>query len=408
MCAASSTSSVADAKRKGADDISAGGRAVTETGLSGTGPTFLGMPAAALPRRDRITTEDVAARARRFPLVGEILGERLAAHGEHRGVAVDKAPRLLSLLAQNGAGSAALLAGIEAAVRQFDALKVPGWGGVRRRLGAERRQQFMPVLSEIVAARWALSAGLTVEQFEPASAEGRRADLVMGVHGQPLTVEVATPTAANDDWTERANPRLRAGLERVQSGLVIEVEGYDALRFEPGGPWGLPHDAIGDGQVDAVVLEFARAASRLGHAAVPAEVVTPRSGQPVRITVVAREEAIDGTAVEISWSRSGLVPPVQRLCAIVEHERKQLPPRVPCAVLVDLSCWSDFRGEDFYLNAAADELGTRTSRALVCTYDWRAPDLLPTDRKILADGDFASTELGRAVSGAWLAVQRPR
>jgi hypothetical protein len=339
------------------------------------------MPAA-LERRDRLTYEDVAERAKRYPLLAELAADHLTRLSE-KGVAVDKAPRMVSLLAQDGSNSDALLRGVEQVVARFDGLRIPGWNGPRRRLASESRPAFMAVLSELVIATWALEVGYSIVEFEPTLDNGRRADLALRRGITELVVEVATPFPPDADWTERANDRLRAGIQRVCTGLVVDIDGYEPLHFEPGGPWGEPIQPVSDSGVDAVVHEFARAAAKGRDATLPLELVAPHSAQPVRIVATGRTVQADRTHVRMGWSKSGLVPPVERLARIVGEERKQLPRDRPGAILVDLSNWSDFKGDRYYLGEVANRLAWKHAEILVGTFDWAPPSMLPYDRYVL-------------------------
>jgi hypothetical protein len=308
-----------------------------------------------------------------------------------------KVPRLLELFAAEGRTTERLLEELEQIVDEFDALGAPGWSATRRRLGRERRPQFMAVLSEISVAYWAHRAGLRVLAFEPATEAARRADLLLSLGVEELLVEVATPRPPAADWTEEANARLVEGLTRVQSGLVIEVRGMDPLQFDPSGMTRTKRVPLAI--VDAIVTEFARRAS--GVRSLPVEVVAPCDGQPVRIVAVGCHGS-RGTRVLQHHSRSGLVPAVSRFAEIVRRECRQVRDHADRAVVVDLSNWNDFRGDRYYQDAVAAELRPHDSAEVVLTFDCRGGSMDPLGRHVLhLDPAWAQRPVGGHLLGAW-------
>ncbi|MQA92263.1 MAG: hypothetical protein GEU90_18890 [Gemmatimonas sp.] len=254
--------------------------------------------------------------------------------------------------------------------------------------------------AELVIAAWLVRHGVRVLEFEPTTSDGKRPDLLVGSASEECFIEVVTP-AMPASSIDRANTRLHVGLERVESGLTVEVSGYNAhaRTQDP------DQDAISvvtNTQVDDVVSEFRQKATRLDTSELPATVVQARPGQPVAITAVDYDPTQPGTFVMVSWGESGLVPDVKRLVGIIRKERKHLPEGYPGAILVDLSRWSDFRGADYYLVQAEKQLARHQLPAFIGTFVWQGGAFEPESRRCLhRDEPWTTTKLGRLFARLW-------
>jgi hypothetical protein len=349
----------------------------------------------------QLAAEDVAGRARQFPRLADLVEDSLGRLSAGGSVSRKTSPHLLSLLGAGGGQTMDLLEGLDQAVRELDEAAFPGWDGVRSSLGRAQRRDFLAALSELVVAQFAAAVGLTLERFEPPAATGRRADLLLADGGEHLLVEVITPWTT--DWTARDNDRLSEILARVPSGLAIVVDGFDALDFSDPRSWGKPHPRPGAPGIDELVGRFRRVAGRLNRHDLPTVLIAPSPGQPVRITATEYDPKRAGTAVVISWSSSGLVPAVDRLAERILAERKHFGGRAPAAILVDLSNWSDFRDEGYYLAEVAARLRRHRLPTMVGAFSWRPPSLFPIARSVLHLDTESARRAGiaRALAGAW-------
>lgn len=243
--------------------------------------------------------------------------------------------------------------------------------------------------------------GFAITEFEPPTPAGTRPDLLIKYRGEHLWIEVASP-GPSDDALDPINARLHFGLERVASGLSVEVEGYEAHAGSED-PDLRSDRRVTLAQVDAVVNEFRRNAADLDHVALPQTVVAARPGQPVSIVAVESvPERGDSTFVCLTSGYSGLVPNVKRLVSSIRRERKQLPTDRPGAVLVDLTRWSDFRDADYYLEHARTSLARHRLPAFVGSFLWDNDRFAPTWRWPLhIDSQWSATTLGGKFQRVW-------
>ena len=136
---------------------------------------------------------------------------------------------------------------------------------------------------------------------------------------------------------------LTLSLARVESAVPLILRGDHALRFDPSAEWAAPNRRVSTQEIDDIVNQFCREAERPIEA-LPHLIVEATEGQHVAITATAfLPGACDGTAVNSSWSRTGLAPHVHRLVEKILDERKHLPEDRPGLVLVDFQRWLDFR-----------------------------------------------------------------
>jgi hypothetical protein len=191
-------------------------------------------------------------------------------------------------------------------------------------------------------------------------------------------------------------------LERVASGLSVEVEGYEAHAGSED-PDLRSDRKVTRAQVDAVVNEFRRNAATLDHLGLPQTVVAARPGQPVSIVAVGTvPERNDSTFVCLTSGYSGLVPNVKRLVSSIRKERKQLPADRPGAVLVDLTRWPDFRGADYYLERARASLARHRLPAFVGSFVWGNDTFAPAWRWPLhIDSHWSASTLGGKFQRVW-------
>lgn len=358
------------------------------------------MTRRSLPQSQHVSLDAVAARGARYPRLAELVGDRILTLGASP-AHVDTAPRLLVLLGRTGRTTESLLARLDAAVRFFNAASRPGWKGVRRQLSrANEPGHFLSLSAELVVARWLERQGLRVLAFEPVTQAGKRPDLLIGRGHDRLFVEIVAPgTPARA--IEAVNSRLHVGLERIESGLSVEVSGYEA-HVNSLDPDQDANRVVTKAQADAVVQEFRREAAKLDKSDLPTTVIEARPGQPVSVAAVAHDPARTGTFVSMAWGESGLVPNVKRLVQVVREERKHLPDDPPGAILVDLSRWSDFRDAEFYLDQAKTELAGHRMPAFVGTFLWRSERFEPEARKDLhRDEAWAASELGQILTTHW-------
>lgn len=319
----------------------------------------------ALNRRIHLDAALVASRAEEFPIIRDLLGERVHSVIKGKRKRADTAPLLLRLLEQTGDNSHAMLELFSEGIAHFDSLDPPGWREWRGTLAGAERIGLLSRCFELLAALWFTASGYEVGEFEPAGAPGRRADLLVALDGDELLVEATSPGPHRNDWVEEAMDHLTHALSRVESGLAINVEGYESLSFDPNGEWGAVNPAVTTQQREELVAEFARAAEKLNISKLPEVVISPSAGQPITITATKHhDELANETFVAAGWSRSGLVPNVKRLAEKILDERKHLPDAPPSLILVDLSRWRDFSGADYYLHEVAKRIAERTAPAV--------------------------------------------
>lgn len=318
----------------------------------------------ALKRRINLDASLVASRAAVFPIIRELLGERLETILGGKLRRAEASPLLLRLLEQTGENSRAMLELFSEGIVHFDSVDPPGWREWRGTLAGAERIGLLARYFELLTALWFTASGYEVRAFEPAGAPGRRADLLVALGGEELLIEATTPGPHKNDWVDEAMGHLTLALSRVESGLVIEVEGYESLSFDPGGEWGAVNPVVATQKREELVAEFARAAEKLDPSQFPQIVISPSPGQPITITAMKHVEELEReTLVGAGWSRSGLVPNVKRLAQKILDERKHLPDTPSSMILVDFSRWGDFRNADYYLHQVATLISGRVAPA---------------------------------------------
>ena len=369
-----------------------------------TGP--FGCETVALGRRTYLDASLVASRAADFPLIREILGERVKEVINGKQKRADSAPLLLRLLERTGGYSRALLELFNEGIAHFDQLDLPGWREWRSTLGGADRISLLSRYSELLIALWFTASGFDIRAFEPAGAPGKRADLLLALGGEELLIEATLPGAHRNDWVEEAMEHLSLTLSRVESGLVVEVNGYESFSFDAGGEWGAVNPEVGKQQREALVHEFARAADKIDLNDLPLVVIAPSPGQPVTITAVEyRDELANETCVVAGWSRTGLVPNVERLAEKILGERDHLPDDPPSLILVDLSRWADFQHADYYLRQVAKRIAERTAPAVfvgTCVGTLHVAKHKLVERGVLAsDSGLSASAIGRRFRSGW-------
>jgi hypothetical protein len=356
-----------------------------------------------LSRSLYLAPELVKVRAREYPLVTALVGDLVRQILDGKRKRADAAPLLVRLLEQTGGGSAAMLARLEEGIAQFDELAPGGWARWKLALSRSHRAEGLSRYTELLLALVFTRDGFRVEAFEPEGAIGKFGDLLVNIDGERVVVETSTPGPHSADWVEDAMDRLSSGLSRVESGLTIDVRGYDALSFDPQGEWGARNPPVTAQQVEDLINEFCRLAEKIEPHSVPVGVVEPREGQPVLITVIgAGDEIPTRTAVKSSWNRSGLIPNVDRLVKKILDERKHLPIDRPGMILVDLRNWHDFWNADHYLKQVADRVRQRTSLPeLIGSFISDSRDLV-FERRVLHASAWTKQPAGRRFFDAWL------
>ena len=159
----------------------------------------------ALPRRIYLDPRHVAARAEEFPLICDLLPQRVEDVLSGAQTRVESAPLLLRLLDQTGINGHNMLRRIEVGLGYFDALAVEGWDAWRGSLAGADRSTLLSRYSELLVAQEFDDTGYELLAFEPTGAPGRRADLLVRVEGDELVVEVAPSHRART----RRPPRRR-------------------------------------------------------------------------------------------------------------------------------------------------------------------------------------------------------
>jgi hypothetical protein len=365
------------------------------------------MTARPLAAQDCVSIDKAQKRAHEFPRLAELVCEQL---DRMQGVRVhrDTGPRLLVLLGETGARTGSLLSKLESAARLFDAVRPAGWDRFCHQIGrAKQQSHFLSMSAELVIARFFHELGLPVLEFEPETTDGKRPDLLIGSSSDNLLIEVVAPRP-QEGAVDPLNARLRARLERVASGLSVDVSGFNAGPTHAGDPsdlWTAPTNA----DIDAIVREFRRKSALVDPSQLPAPVVERGPGQPVTIIATGFDSRVEGTVVFIRWSESGLVPNVNRLVNIIRAERRHLPEARPGAILVDLSRWTDFLGPDcYYLQQAQSGLRSHRLPEAVGSFRWDSEQFTPVLRSSMhVDPAWAGTDLGDAFMRAWESSDRP-
>lgn len=346
-----------------------------------------------LPHRQHLRRADVERRSGEFPTLAGLLADQMP-RLDQTPVHLEAASRVLALMGERGSGTASLLIALEKCVRLFDELSPEGWLETRSKLAsANTRDHFLSLCGELVVASWLEGNGITVLAFEPLTPDGRRPDLWISRGGQRLYLEIVSPTVPASS-IDRPNLRLHVELERVQSGLVIDVEGYEAKADRPHADTH-PDRRWSNAQVDAVVREFRRRAAMLDPMQLPVTVVPSEPGQPVNIDALSYDLEREGTFVMVTSAESGLVPNVERFVNIVRGERHHLPNQ-ESGILVDLSRWPDFRGAaGYYLREVKAGLARHHMPSLVGSFVWQGESFAPVERNVLhLDTSWARTPLG--------------
>lgn len=351
------------------------------------------------PLNEQLDAVAVAHRAMRFPVLAQCLGERLVPVAADRPVAVSAASGLLRLLEMSGWQTHALLTALEATVIRWDALQPPGWAEVRNVLGNADRDKLLSLCAEFVVAGWASAHGLTLAAMEPKDGTGHLADFRLSIGRETLLVEVTSPRVPEASWTLEANRRLMAALERVASGLAVDVNGFSIVVSA------CADDArqVTRREIDALVMRFAHQAPTVERDKLPQVVVAPQDQQPVSITAVATAPE-DVTMVRLFSSRSGEVPDVSRLVDKILRERRHLGGDEPGGILVDLSNMAgDFQPGDFYVHQVREQLARHASLpAFVGSFVWNPVSFRPEGRCVLhCDARWAASELGQQFLSGW-------
>ena len=358
-------------------------------------------------RRDYLNPEAVRHRAEQFPRLSEIAGSRLTrlldGDASQR---VRAGARLLDLFERTGDASSAFLGWVESAVKRIDVHAPDGWGRWQGRLATADRISFDALISELAVIDWLVRHDFAIDALEPARPDGRRVDMLVSAEGEKIAIEVTTPRPAIDDWVDEAVNELFERLRRVPTGLYVDVSGFAALQFEPGGPWGEPNPPITSAQIDATINEFraAVAGPRRNHSPPGSGCITTEStAETGGDRVEPRVERRDRDHRRLG--PLGLRPDVDRLAAKLLAERAHLP-EGPTMVLCDLVALADFRDAEYYLGEVAHLLQRRTrlpSAMTTFVTQTTAPDVL-VERSILATSDpSAGVE---DVLDAWLPSHR--
>ena len=361
----------------------------------------LGM---AFDRRIYLDPNLVARRASKYPLIRDLLGSRVEEVISGKNRRADGATMLLRLLERTGENSAAMLQLFSDGITHFDVLDLPGWQQWRGSLAGLDRTALLSRYFELLTAAWFGAAGFEVREFEPAGAPGKRADLLVEVGGGELLVEATSPGPHQSDWIDDAMSHLVLALSRVESSLVIEVDGYESLTLTPGEGWSLKPQ-IGTDAREALVTQFAKAAENVDLSQLPQSVITPTDGQPVTITARKHDPEINGTVVIAGWSPSPSVPNVKRLAEKILHERKHLPDSPPSLILVDLSRWQAFRNADYSMRQVAEEIAGRTKQTVFvgsCVGTFDPPNHRLLERGVVAsDPAWEQSTSGCKFSSTW-------
>jgi hypothetical protein len=187
----------------------------------------------------------------------------------------------------------------------------------------------------------------------------------------------------------------------VESGLCVEVDGYDAFIHDSSGR--VLASPIALDRVDRVVAEFCRNAATLDVKKLPASVISPADDQPIHIRALAHHpEAVRETMVAATWRPAGLAPDITRLVKKIRKERKQLPEERPGVILIDLKLWDDFQYADYYLREVAERLKRHKMPALIGTFIAPLGEADPLERTVLhVDPAWLKTEGGRRFHADW-------
>lgn len=239
---------------------------------------------------------------------------------------------------------------------------------------AKDYSNFSSAYSELFLTNFFIKNGIELIQYEPIAKDGKyKADfkICLGV-GNNVMVELVTPGERSSDFA-RKSAFLFEKLERVQSGLSIEVSGFES--YDSSDLWRTKVEPPTPKQIEEIITNFRKYAYNISDPELPKELPTLCQDYPrIRITVHRKIPSYEGTFVALSASRTAEGFPGRRIIKLILHEKEHLSPEDCNLIFVDFSNWSriewGFLRAEYYRKLLIEELKKNISSRVdgVLTY----------------------------------------
>lgn len=286
--------------------------------------------------------EKVFERVKSYPNVSKVIQPQLdSLSNSKQPPLIEQVHKVICWLHEFSEWSTELLEELERVLAMIEGYKFKGKEHLLSNFGtAKDYSNFSSAYSELFLANFFIKNGIELIQYEPIAKDGKyKADfkICLGV-GNNVMVELATPGERSSDFA-RELAFLFEKLERVQSGLSIEVSGFES--YDSSDLWRTKVEPPTPKQIEEIITNFRKYAYKISDPELPKELPTLCQDYPrIRITVHRKIPSYEGTFVALSASRTAEGFPGRRIIKLILYEKEHLSPDDCNLIFVDFSNWS--------------------------------------------------------------------
>jgi hypothetical protein len=245
-----------------------------------------------------------------------------------------------------------LLDELERVISNIDGYKLVGKENLLSNFGmAKDNSNFNSAYSELFLTNFFIKNGIKLVPYEPLAKVGKnKADFKICLGAYHVMVELVTPSEQSIDFESKAD-FLFEKIERVESGLSIEISGFES--YDSSDLWQTRVESPSHKQIEEMITNFRKYAYNISDQELPVELPVLCEDYPrIKITVNRKIPNFEGTFVALGASRTAEGFPVRRIIKMILDEREHLSPDDCNLIFVDFSNWS--RIERHYLDSPVD------------------------------------------------------
>ncbi|MGH7801865.1 MAG: hypothetical protein ACREOW_14785 [Thermodesulfobacteriota bacterium] len=289
-----------------------------------------------------INIEQVVERVKSYPYISKVINSQLEKLSQFKEPPlIEQTHKVLYWLHRYSETSRLLLNELDQILRGVEDYEFNGKENLLNNFGmAKDDSNFNSAYSELFLANFFIKNNIKLVQYEPLAKDGKyKSDfkICFGIDNNVM-VELITPGEKSNDFAMEAD-FLFEKLERVKSGLSIEISGFES--YDSSDLWRTRVEPPIRKQIEEIITNFGKYTYNISDQELPKELPTLCQDYPrIKIVVHHRIPNYEGTVVALCSSRSGEGFPVNRIIKLILDERKHLSPDDFNLVFVDFSNWS--------------------------------------------------------------------
>jgi len=323
-----------------------------------------------------INIENVLKRAKSYPRISKVIQPRLEELSKFKQPPlIEQVHKVIYWLHRYSDISKLLLRELEGVLIRIEGYEFSRKGNLLNNFGVTKNESnFTSAYSELFLTNFFIKNGIKLIEYEPLTKDGiYKADFKICFDSDnSVTVELVTPGQEITDFETKAD-FLFEKLERVRSGLSIEVSGFES--YDSSDLWRTKVEPPTHKNIQEIISNFRSYVPSLSDHELPKELPTLCQDYPrIKVIVDHRIPNYGGTFVALSSSRTAEGFPAGRIIKLILDEREHLSPDDCNLVFVDFSYWSQidrhYLDTEVYRKVLIEELERKMSSRIdgVLTY----------------------------------------